>query len=375
MENRSCSFVSASSRLPLSFSAVPSLASCSGEGDEKLIGGIANVDRSNLFERYVIDTMLDDYPFIRQVQSPITEKQLRPLDPRCKVVQFASPLTKDDFIKLARVLEDYPDVSLRIYGHYQESPDLSFLCHFPFLRNFQADVYQLTNINGLGFLPDSLEFLGLGRTKRKLSLKPLARFENLKDLFLEGHTKDFSVVSHLRNLVYLSLRSISLPDLTMLLPLERLLSLALRLGGTKDLALLPKLSELRYLELWMVKGLVDITPVSQMHKLRYLFLQDLKQVSRLPSFIELSNLERCQIENLKGVHDLCPIAVAKNLRELVVVNMRHIPVAGFECFRNHPSLREASIGLGSLRRNAEVAKLLGLPAVSHAKPIKRYVED
>ena len=319
--------------------------------------------------------MLNDYPFIRAVRSPITEKQLLPLDPRCKVVQFDSPLTEKDCIKLARFLEAYPGIPLRIYGHYDETPDLSFLCHFPLLRGFQADVYQLTDINGLEFLSDSLEFLGLGQTKLRLSLKPLARFKNLKDLFLEGHTKDFSVISGLPNLVYLTLRSISLPDLSALIPLQRLRSLALKLGGTKDLSLLPKLSELRYLELWMVKGLADLTPIGQLQQLRYLFLQDLKQVLQLPTFTQLNNLERCHIENLKGLNDLCPIAGAEKLRELVVVSMRHIPVGGFECFKNHPTLREASIGLGSLRRNAEVVKLLGLSPIPYAKPIERYVED
>jgi hypothetical protein len=73
---------------------------------------------------------------------------------------------------------------------------------------------QLTDIDGLGFLPDSLEFLGLGQTKRRLSLKPLAKLKNLSDLFLEGHTKDFSVIGKLSDLVYLNLRAITLPDLS-----------------------------------------------------------------------------------------------------------------------------------------------------------------
>jgi hypothetical protein len=253
--------------------------------------------------------------------------------------------------------------------------DLSFLRHFSFLTGFQADLYELTDINGLEFLPDNLEFLGLGQTKRKLSLKPLARFKILKDLFLEGHTKDFSAICELTELVYLNLRSVTLPDLTPLLPLEQLRSLALRLGGTKDLSLLPNLRDLRYLELWMIKGLTDLSAIGQLHQLRYLFLQDLKQVTHLPSFTELKNLERCQIESLKGLNDVSPIAAARNLRELVVVGMRQIPVAGFDCFRNHPTLKKVSIGLGSLKRNEEVTKLLGLPAVSHAKPIKRYVDE
>ena len=320
--------------------------------------------------------MLNDYPFIREVRSPITEKQLLPLDPQCKVVQFNSPLTDNDFMRLARFLEAYPGIPLRIYGHYGQTPDLSFLRYFPFLLGFQADVYQLKDINGLESLPDNLEFLGLGQTKSRMSLRSLARFKNLKDLFLEGHTKDFSAISELKNLIYLSLRSISLPDLSALIPLRRLRSLALKLGGTKELSLLPNISELRYLELWMVKGLADLTPIGQLRELRYLFLQDLKQVTQLPSFRLLNNLKRCHIESLKGLKDLCPIAEAINLRELVVVSMKQIPVTGFECFRNHPTLQEASIGLGSLRRNAEVSKLLGLPTPpAYDKPIKRFVED
>ncbi|MCM3873986.1 MAG: hypothetical protein ND895_25135 [Pyrinomonadaceae bacterium] len=319
--------------------------------------------------------MADDYPFIRQVHSPITEYQLRPLDPRCLVVQFDSPLSDNDFSRLSRFLKGYPKVPLRIYGHYRQTPDLSFLSQFPFLQGFQADVYQLTDLDGLAFLPDSLEFLGLGQTKRRLSLKPLARFKKLKDLFLVGHTKDFSIISELTDLVKLNLRSITLPNLSPLLPLRQLRSLALKLGGTKDLSLLPELNNLRYLELWMVKGLTDLGPVSQLHQLRYLFLQDLKQVTRLPSFTQLRKLERCTIENLKGLTELCSIAAAESLRELCVVNMPQIPVSGFECFKNHPTLREASVGLGSMRRNAEVTKMLGLPPVSNIKPIASYVYD
>ena len=34
-------------------------------------------------------TVTKDYPFLRQVKSPVTDAQLSPLDPRCKCVQFA----------------------------------------------------------------------------------------------------------------------------------------------------------------------------------------------------------------------------------------------------------------------------------------------
>ena len=56
----------------------------------------------------------------------------------------------------------------------------------------------------------------------------------------------------------LTLGSITLPDLVLLLPLENLLALDIKLGGTSDLALLPRVGQLRYVELWMIKGLSDI---------------------------------------------------------------------------------------------------------------------
>jgi hypothetical protein len=319
--------------------------------------------------------MKDDYPFIREIRSPLTDEQLQPLDSRCRVVQFAAPLSADEIARLSRFHETYPHVPLRIYGHYSQTPDLSFLRAFPFLKGFQADVYQLQNLDGLSYLSENLEFLGLGQTKRRFSLKPLAKFKNLKDLYIERHSKDLSVVSGLSHLRYLTLRSITLPGLSILIPLQQLRSLALKLGGTRDLALLPELKNLRYLELWMIRGLTDLMPIGQMNQLRYLFLQDLKQVNQLPSFKQLSSLMRCHVENLKGLQDLCPIATASNLRELLVVNMPHIPVEHFSCFKSHPTLQNASIGLGSKRRNEEVSKLIGLTSVSDIKPIEKYIED
>ncbi len=108
-------------------------------------------------------TAPNDYPFLRQVKSPITDDQLSPLDPRCKCVQFAAPLTEPDHIKLAKFLAAYPNVPLRIYGHYSEPlPNLAFLRHYPFISGFQVDVFLLQSTEGVEHLPESLEFFGFG---------------------------------------------------------------------------------------------------------------------------------------------------------------------------------------------------------------------
>src|SRR5258706_11673313 len=70
-----------------------------------------------------------DYPFFREVRSPFDDYMLRPLDPRCRVVQFSRPLTDDEYPRLALFLDDYPSIPLRAYGSFAFR-DLEFLRHF-----------------------------------------------------------------------------------------------------------------------------------------------------------------------------------------------------------------------------------------------------
>jgi hypothetical protein len=95
----------------------------------------------------------------------------------------------------------------------------------------------------------------------------------------------------------------------------------------------------------------------------------------MPSLQAMPKLERLHLENLKGLTDLSPASEAAGLRDLLLISMNHLKVDNFRCFLDHPSLRAATIGLGSLRRNKEVSELLGLEAVSSDfKPIKEYTE-
>jgi hypothetical protein len=208
--------------------------------------------------------------------SPVTEDKLTGLDERAEVIQFSSALSDAEYALLGDWFRSQPMKTLRVYGSYDGTiTDLQFLRYFPTLRSFQADAlfHSLGNIDGLEYLPDDVQFLGIGQTKRKVSVEPLARFTRLRRLYLEGQTKDIEVVSGLLELRSVTLRSITLPDLTLLTPLRRLRALDLKLGGTKNLAVLPELEALEYLELWMVKGLSDLSSVAELEGLEYLFLR------------------------------------------------------------------------------------------------------
>lgn len=62
--------------------------------------------------------------------------------------------------------------------------------------------------------------LAVGQTRRRMDLEALRRFGGVRQLFLEGHTKNLGVVSSFVQLVDLTLRSITLPDLEELFLLD-----------------------------------------------------------------------------------------------------------------------------------------------------------
>jgi hypothetical protein len=155
---------------------------------------------------------------------------------------------------------------------------------------------------------------------------------------------------------------VTLPHLEFLTELPGLGHLEIKLGGTRNLQALSKLKALRYLELWLVKGLADLSVLAEIASLEMLYLQALRNVKQLPSFRSLTNLRHVYLETMKGLTDLRSIADAPALESLTLVDMPHLKTETFHIFRAHPALRYFRAGLGSLKRNAEAEALLGLPS-------------
>lgn len=305
---------------------------------------------------------MPDFIVQREFESPVTPDQLQPLHERCRCVQFCRPLADDDHKAIADFLRQYPRVDLRAYGPYFKSFDLDFLRHYPSLRRLEIDVFNLDNLDGLQHVSPDLESFGLGQTKSKRhSLSFLRRFPRLRTLYLEGHTKDIDAIGTLSQLDDLTLRSITLPDLSVLRPLKQLRSLDIKLGGTKDLGLLPEIGRLRYLELWMIRGLGDLGPIASVATLQYVFLQALKNAKAIPSLAGLPRLRRIVLETMKGLTDLRPVADAPALEDLIAVDMGHLTPEAFRPFVGHPTLRRQNVGLGSDRKNKAVEEMLPFP--------------
>src|SRR5262249_17509724 len=145
--------------------------------------------------------------------------------------------------------------------------------------------------------------------------------------------------------------------------LKALRSLDLKLGGTRDLALLPRIGELWYLELWMIRGLTDVSATGRIPSLRMLFLQALRQVEALPDFTVATSLRRIDLETMNGIRARRLLATAPAVQDVELIDMRPLQPGDLAPLVGLPHLRAVPPGLGSRRKNEAAAKLIGLPPV------------
>jgi hypothetical protein len=265
-------------------------------------------------------------------------------DSNASSIQFSSPLAEKEI----DILEEYvfsqrPDIDLRIYGHYRDECDLNFLKRLPSLRKLSADclrnakgievvkelknletlgvgIFELNNFDFLNEINPNLKQLYLHQTRsKKPRIDAIARFVELEVLYLESQSKGIESINSLKKLQKITLRSISTPNLNYLNALEQLWSVDIKLGGIKDFQALKSLPDLKYLELWQVRELSDISFISDLPSLQNLFIQSLPNVEELPSLDKLLKLRRINLENLKGLKKLDALRTAPSLTEFIYV--------------------------------------------------------
>ena len=121
-----------------------------------------------------------------------------------------------------------------------------------------------------------------------------------------------------------------------------------------------KIGNLKYLELWMIRGLSDINIISELTNLQFLFLQDLKNVKSLPDFSKCDSLKRIVLDNMKGLKDLSSLLNAKKLEDIVIVNGNNFSAEDISCLKKHPKLKRGLLALGNIKKNDKVKEFLGI---------------
>ncbi len=330
-----------------------------------------------------------------QIRGSLTSAQVDDLiaDQSLTVLQTTQDLEPETWDLLnARFFASRPEVELRVYGGYNEAFDLSFVKHLDHVRRFSADcLHHATGVENIKYLselqslrigvfdlesfdflndlqPDHLTTLTLSPTRsKKPRLRVIERFTQLRTLCLAGQQKDIEVIGKLSHLQDLILCSITVPSLDFLHGLDELWSLAIKLGGTKNLADLAALKRVKYLELWQIQGLVDLGSIAEMTGLQFLFLQSLRNVVALPDFSRLTALRRLCLENLKGLRDLAAVETAPALEALLFVSAMNLQPAHFSGLLEKGRLKRLSVEFGSDRKNNELREMKARAGIEEAR--------
>lgn len=330
-----------------------------------------------------------------QVSKGVTKNDLEKLatNPKTQSIQFASPLADKEVELLELVVfSKRSDISLRVYGHYGETCDLSFIKSIPSLRKISADclmdakgidvVAQLENLEHLGvgiFNLDNFDFLDninpnltelylYPSRSKKPKISSIQRFEQLEYLYLEGQQKGIEAISNLKKLEKIVLRSISTNNLDYLKNLEHLWSVDIKLGGIKDLSALTSLKSIKYLELWQVRDLADLSFISKLETLQNIFIQSLKQVNKLPDFSSNKKLKRIYLGNLKRLNDLSTLKNAPSLKEFIYVLAENQEPENLIPALENPSVEKVLCKFGCDKKNNRFDEL----ARQHNKTEYKY---
>jgi len=227
------------------------------------------------------------------------------------------------------------------------------------LEELSIGIYSLDSFDFLMQLPNGIKSLSLAATKStKPQLQVLSRFRSLTHLYLERQQQGIEVLSELKGLEDLTLRSITTEGLDYISTLPRLWSLDIKLGGIRNLSAIARKESIKYLELWQIRGLSDIGVLSSLGGLQSLFLQSLINVTAIPDLSKLYNLRRLHLENLKSLRDVSAICHAPALEEFLHISAQNIQPEMYKDLMSMPSLKYVDVGYGSRKKNEEFNALV-----------------
>ncbi len=124
--------------------------------------------------------------------------------------------------------------------------------------------------------------------------------------------------------------------------LEKLWWLDVRGGSASDLQIARGASRLQYLEVNQVRGMRDLSVISEMLNLRYLSLYGLPHVTELPSLSPLSQLEHASLGQMRGLLSLRAVLEAPQLGQLKLVKNVNVTSEDVERITTHPTIKQFS---------------------------------
>ena len=160
----------------------------------------------------------------------------------------------------------------------------------------------------------------------------------------------------------------------LLAQIERLWWLDLRGGSAVDLSVANGAENLQYLAVNQVRGMCDLSLVSDMKKLRYLDLYGLPKVTELPSCLRLANLEHARLGQMRGLTSLNGLLQAPKLRELELVRKINVSETDINAIISHSAIERFGWFAEDVPNKVwvPVVEKIALPPVNHDYPEKWF---
>jgi hypothetical protein len=97
-------------------------------------------------------------------------------------------------------------------------------------------------------------------------------------------------------------------------------------------------------------GLSDISVLSTLAGLQFLFLQALKRIGALPDLTSLKRLRKVGIESMHGLQSLHVLECAPSLEDIRHIDNRTISMDAYLPILRKDSLKRISVGFGASER-------------------------
>jgi hypothetical protein len=275
--------------------------------------------------------------------------------------------------RAAEILSEHRDLKVQVAG---AGGDLDFLADLPPLVDLTVMLsLDLADVRGLAAHADSLRYLHLEKGLPGLDISPVAELTGLEQLYLKGSDRPLRGVertlAQLSDLRHLTLHSVTLGDPDVLVSLPRLQGMAFKLGGNRDLSVLPSIAHLRSLEIWGTRMLEDLRPVGDCTRLQALHLSELARAA-MPDLTGAASLEELHADGMPRLGGLGKIASAPRLRYLSVSNC-NLTRDDVEQLKDHPTLRAVSLPLPHQRsRPDDDDPIVGLPPIPQDTLLRKF---
>jgi hypothetical protein len=152
--------------------------------------------------------------------------------------------------------------------------------------------------------------------------------------------------------------------------MEKLWWLHIRGGSATNLEILRGVNQVKYLAVNQVRGMCDLSVISELTNLRYLDLYGLPKVTQLPSCAALTDLEHAKLGQMRGLVSLHGLLEAPRLRELQLVRKINVNDVDVEKIKNHATIKQFGWFAEGVPVEVwrPVVERIALPPVPHGYP-------